>query len=116
MDVDKVVDKLGMPIDEKIKPLVDALNNKLGIKTEASCQGHENWGERFPWVDIDSNQNLSKLSRVLAVWNGTSNIKWVLYPYATWWRLRPLNLTDLESMQKNAVDLGLFIKKFKFFD
>lgn len=39
MDLDRVVDGLGMPMDEEIKPLVAALNIK-GYKTSASCGGH----------------------------------------------------------------------------
>ncbi len=44
-------DKLGQPIDDGILTAIIALNvNK--IPTFASCEGHLDHGESFPWVDI----------------------------------------------------------------
>lgn len=47
-----MADKLGMPIDDHIRTLIVGLwvNN---IETTGSCEGHEKWGEPFPWVDIE---------------------------------------------------------------
>ncbi len=111
MDIDKTTDEIGMPIDKRIKPLVAALNNILEIKTIASCQGHKGRGENFPWVDVDSNQNLSKLAKALAVWDTISKVKWILYPYATFWRLRPMEITNLNEIQKDAEELADYIIK-----
>lgn len=51
-EVDLITDRLGHPIDEQIKPAVIALRLS-GFPTSASCQGHEDWGLPYPWVDID---------------------------------------------------------------
>lgn len=48
----KVVDGLGHPIDHGILETVVALN-ALDIHTSASCEGHIDWGEAGPWVDIE---------------------------------------------------------------
>jgi hypothetical protein len=47
--IDRVVDKLGHPIDIRIKPLVMAFWLR-GIKTLASCEGHQDWGNPYPWI------------------------------------------------------------------
>ena len=39
LDLDRIVDAFGKPIEPKIKPLVIALNYK-GYKTTGSCEGH----------------------------------------------------------------------------
>lgn len=61
-DVEKITDKLGEPVDEKVKPLVQNLND-YGIETTGSCQGHKDHGEPFPWIDIweDSEEDFAKL-------------------------------------------------------
>jgi len=51
--VDRIVDRLGLPVDEAIKPLVVALKaNDFG--TTGSCEGHIDNGPAYPWVDIES--------------------------------------------------------------
>jgi hypothetical protein len=46
-----VTDLLGMPIDKGIRELIVLLNyNSIG--TTASCWGHKNWGNPYPWVHI----------------------------------------------------------------
>jgi hypothetical protein len=46
-----VTDLLGMPIDRGIRELIVLLNyNNIG--TTASCWGHKNWGNPYPWVTI----------------------------------------------------------------
>ena len=46
-----VTDLLGMPIDKGIRELIVLLNyNNIG--TTASCWGHKNWGNPYPWVHI----------------------------------------------------------------
>jgi hypothetical protein len=49
--VDDWCDGLGMPIDEGIKKSVIVFN-LLGFKTDASCEGHLNWGCQHPWIDL----------------------------------------------------------------
>ena len=44
-------DKLGRRIDSKIRSSVIALQ-AFGFQTTASCQGHLNWGESYPWIEI----------------------------------------------------------------
>lgn len=55
LKISNLADKLGMPIDENIKTLLIGLwvNN---IETTGSCEGHLNWGEPFPWVDIETEE------------------------------------------------------------
>lgn len=48
-DVDTWGDGLGYPLDEGIKETVIVLN-LLGFETAQSCEGHQNWGQPFPWV------------------------------------------------------------------
>jgi hypothetical protein len=48
-----ITDLLGCKIDEGIRELIVLLNyNHIG--TTQSCWGHKNWGEKFPWFDINS--------------------------------------------------------------
>jgi len=48
IDLDRVTDRLGRPIEPKIKPLLIVLNSK-GYRTTASCEGHSlsDWKERM---------------------------------------------------------------------
>ena len=47
-----IIDGLGCKIDDGIRELIVLLNyNNIG--TTQSCWGHKNWGEKFPWFDID---------------------------------------------------------------
>lgn len=48
---ERVIDRLGKPIDPGILETVVALN-ALHIHTTASCEGHLHWGTGAPWVDI----------------------------------------------------------------
>lgn len=47
----KSTDTLGQPIDTGILETVVILN-LIGLNTSQSCEGHESWGNSFPWVDI----------------------------------------------------------------
>lgn len=49
--VEKACDKLKKPIDEGIKDTVTILRC-FGLSTTASCEGHDDWGHPYPWVDI----------------------------------------------------------------
>lgn len=49
--VEKITDKLGMPVDEGIKETVIVLN-LLGLPTVQSCEGHPHRGVCGPWVDL----------------------------------------------------------------
>ncbi len=51
--VESVADKLGMPVDQKIKFPVAALIAN-GFKTTMSCEGHLDHGAPWPWIDIES--------------------------------------------------------------
>lgn len=50
-DVDSIVDSQGLPVDEEIKFAIAALM-VAGIPTSASCAGHLDSGDPFPWVRI----------------------------------------------------------------
>lgn len=47
----RFVDGLGRPVDEGILETVVALN-LFDFPTHASCEGHFNWGNPYPWVDF----------------------------------------------------------------
>ncbi len=51
---DSITDGLGLEIDPGIKKTIIVLN-LLGFKTNASCEGHLNWGLAYPWVDFETN-------------------------------------------------------------
>jgi len=51
IDLEKVTDKLGEPIDKGIIEGVAVLN-KLGFPTSQSCEGHLDRGYPFPWIEI----------------------------------------------------------------
>src|SRR5262245_3085441 len=51
-EVDHWTDGIGYPIDKEIKEIVIALN-LVGIKTIASCEGHFDHGNLYPWVDLE---------------------------------------------------------------
>lgn len=51
-EVDLITDRLDHPVDELIKPAVIAFR-LWDFPTSASCQGHENWGLPYPWIDVD---------------------------------------------------------------
>lgn len=57
-------DGLIIELDEGIASVVIILW-EMGIDTEASCEGHEDWGESIPWIDI-SPRSVPKLSRSLS--------------------------------------------------
>lgn len=50
-EVDTIVDALGMPVDTHIRRIVAALHMHA-IPTYASCEGHFDEGESYPWVGI----------------------------------------------------------------
>ena len=55
-EVDKIADRLGLGIDEKIKKAVTAFR-VYEFPTDGSCEGHavgDGHGLPFPWIDIDS--------------------------------------------------------------
>jgi len=53
--IDRTTDRIGCPIDEKIKEIVIVLN-LLGFRTSASCEGHLDEGLCYPWVAFDVEQ------------------------------------------------------------
>ena len=49
--IEQITDGLGMEIDPGIRETIIYLQAH-GFKTYASCEGHEDWGLPYPWVDI----------------------------------------------------------------
>ncbi len=59
-DVDSLTDKTGEPIDANIKHAVIALRY-AGFNTTASCEGHQDHGFPYPWVEMQyDDTNLRK--------------------------------------------------------
>jgi hypothetical protein len=50
--INQLCDGRQKTIDEGIKETVTALN-VLGLVTKGSCEGHDDWGLPFPWIDIE---------------------------------------------------------------
>lgn len=117
-EVEKIVDKKGLGIDPGIKDLVIGLR-KFGVETEASCEGHRNWGEPFPWVDIPF-KDVKKTSLLLNRWFAKrwyaqrKKHDWIFNPYGDrWFRLEPYSKGNLEKMQASAKELGKFLQRIK---
>lgn len=53
--VDRIIDKLGLPIDNGIKESIIALH-ALGFHTTGSCEGHEDHVIGAPYIDIESKE------------------------------------------------------------
>jgi hypothetical protein len=107
-NINYIVDAMGTLIDERIKPLVLALNDS-GVETYCSCEGHVGYGRGYPFVDFD----IKKSNIVL---NLIKNFEWELghkikkneglIPYKI--ELRPIicNYTSLAEMQKDVLNLS----------
>lgn len=50
-EVSQITDRLGTPIDKGIEKLVIALR-MWDFPTDASCEGHQDLGAPYPWVQI----------------------------------------------------------------
>lgn len=116
--VEQMRSGLGIPVDEKIKPLVIGLHF-CGIKeTTFSCEGHLDHGVPYPWVDIPR-KYAERVAQVVA-WqnrpklpNGRQNENiWVIRPRPkTQLRLIPENKDlPLEELQKQAIEFGIFLQ------
>jgi len=114
--VDKIVDKQGLPIDSNIKELVIGLMAH-GINTTGSCEGHKNWGQPYPWVDVPY-KHARKIAQLIARQNrpisdnGKKNKNnWVIRPSCEL-RIIPQNQQlPLGTMQKYAKEFGLFLQR-----
>ena len=60
----RVTDLLGKHIDKGIIELITLLNYH-NIGTNASCWGHPNWGDPYPWVSI-STQHLGNILEIVS--------------------------------------------------
>ena len=117
-EVERIRDRLEMPIDPKIKDLVIGLR-RWGIETTASCEGHLNHGYPYPWVDIDR-KDLEKITRIVGIWwsgkdkdhPATDQTRWVIKPFATFVRIVPEDKKSrsLKEMQKDAVAFGKYLQ------
>ncbi len=58
-EVDKIVDGLGMHIDDGIKDAVAAFR-ALGFQTSASCEGHRDRALPYPWIDFRGEKSSSE--------------------------------------------------------
>lgn len=74
-DIDKITDRLGFGIDKLIKPLVATLTH-LGFRTEHSCQGHADRGDKHPGVQLQANSHFRKLVRVVDEYNRHNRVTW----------------------------------------
>ncbi len=77
VNIDRIAYRLGRGIDRMIKPLVATLTY-VGYETTQSCHGHKDWGTPFPWLEFQTNRNLSILQQVIVKYNEHSNVKWKL--------------------------------------
>lgn len=54
--IEKITDKLGMPIDAGVRESIIALR-AFGINTDASCEGHSERALPAPWISFSSKEN-----------------------------------------------------------
>lgn len=54
-----LTDKLGKPVDAGIVDAVTAFR-AIGLATSASCEGHLDWGARYPWIAIQIGGDLDR--------------------------------------------------------
>lgn len=114
-------DALGRELDPKITDLVVELN-RLGVKTEASCEGHEDQGEPFPWIDIKFN-SLKPMTEIINTYRAythylhektgqePADVEYVFTPIGSeTLRFKP-DIPDLEKAQEEVQRFGEFLKK-----
>lgn len=106
--VNRITDRLGLPVDPKIKPLVTGFLHQ-GLQTIASCQGHHGRGHPYPWIHF-SGSELEALKQILMRYrlNGYWEIKILGIPSKRSLRLKPKRTEhqSLAVMQTKAHQLG----------
>lgn len=115
--VDHIVDGLGHPIDEQIKPLVIGLL-MWGIRTTASCEGHAEEGRHFPWVEVVADgiplllELIGKQNRPVLLDGRPNDNQWVLKPGPEdSVHVIPQNSNRLiPEMQADAIEFGQFLQ------
>jgi len=118
-EVERIRDKMGMPIDPKIKELVIGLR-RWRIETLGSCEGHLEEGLPYPWVDIDP-KDILRVAKIIAHWwSGKENLhpatdqpRWVIKPFAGIIRIIPEDKKSrsLQEMQKDAIAFGRYLQQ-----
>lgn len=106
--VDRIVDKTGRPIDELIKPLVGAMRGRR-IATTASCEGHLDHGNPFPWIEFE-NDDMAAAVELLGDWHRIcqdGNRAWCIVPgFEDVSHIAPFDRTrPLAEMQDDAVGI-----------
>lgn len=118
--VDGIRDRLGYPIDKKIKPLVIGLLS-AGVGTFASCEGHAERGFCYPWVDMLVRYH-DRVVDLVMVFNleTADNSQWnilgtPLAPDAEVIRLCPADIDQpLDKLQNDALALGEWLLNVPF--
>lgn len=69
-EVENTIDKKGLALDENIKFAVISLKAN-NFYTTGSCEGHLDWGDPWPWVDIESSlaERLGRDQQYLELFN-----------------------------------------------
>ena len=106
--VEKMVDALDHPVDEKIRKLLAALIT-FGVRTTASCEGHMDQGHPYPWIHVVP-EDAIVLSALLARQNrptredgAPNNNRWTIVPEGNWLSLEPRDLSrPLAELQHDA--------------
>ncbi len=103
-------DKIGDPVDNKIKNLVAAMI-MMGVKTLSLCEGHKNWGLPYPWIEFDR-EDILLVNRILSHQNAgkRNRNRWVILPHSTP-RIVPWNTKkSLRTLQKDASRFAAFMQ------
>jgi len=99
----------------KIKPLVSELI-RLDVETVWSCEGNNNWGDKFPWVAI-ALKDLDKAKKLVNLYNKMikeagreDEIFWITLdsPAALMPDIKNKKI-PLEKLQENALRFAEFI-------
>ena len=119
VEVESIADALGLPIDEKIKPLVAALR-MFGVRTTQSCEGHPDRGFPYPWVEIEADSDnmfataelVMRQNRLKKTGGSQNRNTWVLLPKKRW-RLVPLNPDrHLNELQTGVSEFAEFLRGY----
>jgi len=110
--VDSITDRLGKPVDAKIRNLLAAMM-MVGVRTTMSCSGHSGKrGKSYPWIQFDL-RDILLVEKIIGHQNrprkenGRTNKNiWVILPsYRP--RIVPWNTTkSLKTMQREAEEFA----------
>jgi hypothetical protein len=110
--VDLITDKLGKPVDKKIRNLLASMI-MMGIRTTGSCGGHmTKKGHGYPWIEFDA-RNIHTVKKILGHQNRLrkdnglyNHNKWVILPGGRPWIVPWDTRMSLKTLQQYAEEFA----------